>query len=101
MVMTSGPLKDLMSRAVVVIDVEGVVRYTWQVSDITQEPDYAAALVALKQEIFRADFCSQPVTQVAFTPDGASLAVSDGNSPIQLLDLVRLRRQLAAIGLEW
>ena len=47
-VMTNGPLKGLMSRAVVVIDADGVVKYTEQVSELTQEPDYDAALAALK-----------------------------------------------------
>jgi WD40 repeat protein len=53
------------------------------------------------EEIFGADFCSQPVTGLAFTPDGESLAISDGRSPIRLLDLTALGRQLAEIGLQW
>ena len=47
-VMTTGPLRGLMSRAVVVIGADGIVKYTEQVPDITQEPDYDAALEALK-----------------------------------------------------
>ena len=47
-VMTNGPLKGLMSRAVVVIGHDGVVRYTEQVSEIRQEPNYDAALAALE-----------------------------------------------------
>ena len=47
-VMTTGPLKGLMSRAVVVIGTDGVVKYTEQVSEISQEPDYDAALAALE-----------------------------------------------------
>lgn len=43
----TGPLKGMMSRAVVVVDTEGNVKYTEQVPEITQEPDYAAALAAL------------------------------------------------------
>ena len=42
------PLKGLMSRAVVVIGTDGVVKYTEQVPEIAQEPDYDAALAALK-----------------------------------------------------
>jgi thiol peroxidase len=42
-----GPLAGLLSRAVVVIDEAGKVVYTEQVPEITQEPDYAAALKAL------------------------------------------------------
>jgi|SRR5690554_454121 thiol peroxidase len=38
--MTDGPLKGLMSRAVVAINEEGVVTYTEQVPEITQEPKY-------------------------------------------------------------
>lgn len=43
-----GPLAGLHSRAVVVLDEAGEVIYTEQVPDIVQEPDYAAALNALK-----------------------------------------------------
>ena len=43
-----GPLAGLFSRAIVVIDEKGVVKYTEQVPEIAQEPDYAAALKALR-----------------------------------------------------
>ncbi|GAB4378154.1 MAG: thiol peroxidase [Salibacteraceae bacterium] len=46
--MTSGPLAGLFSRAVVVIDENGKVIYTEQVPEIVQEPDYDAAIAALK-----------------------------------------------------
>jgi len=46
--MTSGPLTGLMSRAVVVIDSDGTILYTEQVPEITQEPNYDAALEVLK-----------------------------------------------------
>ncbi len=45
---TSGPIADLFSRAVVVIDGAGTVVYTEQVAEIANEPDYAKALAALK-----------------------------------------------------
>ncbi|MDX1800375.1 MAG: thiol peroxidase [Marinobacter sp.] len=45
--MTDGPLQGLLSRAIVVIDAEGIVRHTEQVPEIAQEPDYEAALAAL------------------------------------------------------
>ncbi|MCF7847816.1 MAG: thiol peroxidase [Kiritimatiellales bacterium] len=45
---TDGPLAGLLSRAVVVIDGSGNVVYTEQVPEITQEPNYDAALAALK-----------------------------------------------------
>lgn len=46
--MVSGPLTGLLSRAVVVVNPEGVVTYTEQVPEITTEPDYDAVLTALK-----------------------------------------------------
>ena len=46
--MTDGPLQGLLSRAVVVIGADGVVKYTEQVPEITQEPNYDAALSALE-----------------------------------------------------
>jgi len=42
-----GPLAGLESRAVVVIDEEGIITYTQQVSEIVDEPDYDSALAAL------------------------------------------------------
>ena len=44
----TGPMKGLFSRAVVVIDENGDVIYTQQVPEIVEEPDYNAALDALK-----------------------------------------------------
>jgi thiol peroxidase len=45
---TTGPLAGLLSRAVVVIGEQGQVLHTEQVAEIANEPDYAAALAALK-----------------------------------------------------
>jgi thioredoxin-dependent peroxiredoxin len=45
---TEGPLAGLMSRAVVVVNGDGIVTYTEQVPEIGQEPDYDSALAALK-----------------------------------------------------
>lgn len=45
----NGPLSGLLSRAVIIIDREGTVAYTEQVAEITQEPDYDAALLALSK----------------------------------------------------
>jgi thiol peroxidase len=42
-----GPMRGLLSRAVVVVDAEGNVAYTEQVPEIAQEPNYDAALAAL------------------------------------------------------
>lgn len=45
---TAGPLVPLHSRAVVVLNAEGNVIYTEQVGEIVDEPNYAAALEAIK-----------------------------------------------------
>lgn len=45
--LVNGPLDGLHSRAVIVIDEEGIVKYTEQVPDIKDEPDYESALAAL------------------------------------------------------
>jgi thiol peroxidase len=45
---TDGPLKGLLSRAVVVVDETGNVVYNEQVSEIADEPNYDKALAALK-----------------------------------------------------
>jgi thiol peroxidase len=47
LLMKDGPLAGLCSRAVVVIDENGNVVYTEQVSEIADEPDYEKALSAL------------------------------------------------------
>ncbi|ARD42370.1 thiol peroxidase [Actinomyces gaoshouyii] len=44
---TDTPMAGLLSRAVVVLDAQGTVLYTEQVPDISQEPDYEAAIAAL------------------------------------------------------
>ena len=46
--MTSGPLSGLLARSVVDIDEHGKVVYSELVPEIAQEPDYDAALNALK-----------------------------------------------------
>ncbi len=46
--LTDEKLKNLLSRAVVYIDEIGTVRYTEQVPEITQEPNYDKALEAVK-----------------------------------------------------
>ncbi len=42
-----GPLVGLLSRAIIVINPEGIIIHTEQVPEIAQEPDYEAALAAL------------------------------------------------------
>lgn len=43
-----GPLSGLMSRAIIILDEKGKVLYTQHVSELANEPDYQAALAALK-----------------------------------------------------
>jgi len=43
-----GPMKGLLSRAVIVVNPDGKIVYQQQVPEIGQEPDYAAALAAVK-----------------------------------------------------
>lgn len=45
---SDSPMKGLLSRAVIVANEKGEVVYTEQVPEITSEPDYEAALNALK-----------------------------------------------------
>jgi len=45
--LVDGPLQGLCARAVVVVDSTGQVVYTELVDEITQEPDYEAAIAAL------------------------------------------------------
>ncbi|HQV57069.1 MAG TPA: thiol peroxidase [Ilumatobacteraceae bacterium] len=45
--MTDGPLRGLLARSVVVVDGDGTVLYSELVPEITQEPDYDAAIAAL------------------------------------------------------
>ncbi|MEO6636863.1 MAG: thiol peroxidase [Ginsengibacter sp.] len=45
---TDGPMKGLLSRAVIVVDPEGKIVYEQQVPEIAQEPDYSAAIAAVK-----------------------------------------------------
>jgi len=45
---TDSPMKGLLSRAVIVTDADNKVVYTEQVSEIANEPNYSAALNALK-----------------------------------------------------
>jgi thiol peroxidase len=45
--LTDGRMRGLLSRAVVVAGADGTILYTEQVPNISQEPDYDAALAAL------------------------------------------------------
>ena len=44
----TGPFETLLSRCILVIDTDGTILYTEQVSEIADEPNYEAALEALK-----------------------------------------------------
>ncbi len=43
-----GPLKGLFARAVVIVDEEGKIAYTELVPEISQDPNFAAALAVLR-----------------------------------------------------
>lgn len=43
----SGVLSGLLARAIVIIDPQGTVKYTEQIPEIAQEPDYDTALAQL------------------------------------------------------
>jgi thioredoxin-dependent peroxiredoxin len=45
-----GPIKGIPARSIVVIDEDGKVVYTEQVKEVTGEPNYDAALAALRQD---------------------------------------------------
>lgn len=45
---TDGPLAGLHSRAIVVVDENGVITHTEQVPEIAQEPNYETALASLQ-----------------------------------------------------
>lgn len=45
---SDGAMKGLLSRAVIVVDPGGKIVYEQQVPEIGQEPDYAAAIAAIK-----------------------------------------------------
>lgn len=47
--LVDGPLKGLLARCVVVLDEDNRVMYREMVEEITNEPDYAAALEVLKR----------------------------------------------------
>jgi thiol peroxidase len=49
MLISDGPLAGITGRAVVVLDANDKVIYTELVSEITQEPNYEAAIAALKK----------------------------------------------------
>jgi thiol peroxidase len=43
----NGPLAHLHSRVIIILDEQGAIKYTEQVSDIVNEPNYLAALKAI------------------------------------------------------
>ncbi len=46
--LADGPMRGLLSRAVIVVDPEGKIVYEEQVAEITHEPNYDAALAAIQ-----------------------------------------------------
>ena len=46
--LVDGPLAGICARAVVILDEDNTVIYSQLVSEITEEPDYAAVMAAVK-----------------------------------------------------
>ncbi len=46
----TGPFEGLLSRCVIVLDENGIVKYTEQVPEVADEPNYKASLYALLDE---------------------------------------------------
>ena len=46
----NGPFEGLHSRCVIVLDENGIVKYTEQVQEVADEPNYKASLYALLDE---------------------------------------------------
>ena len=42
-----------------------------------------------------------PLNALAFSPDGGALATGDGNGELKVWNLVWIRKELAALGLDW
>lgn len=43
----NGPVKGLLSRSIIILNEEGIIQYTEQVAEVTEEPNYAAALASI------------------------------------------------------
>ena len=54
-----------------------------------------------EEEVFHGRFCARPVSQLAFSLDPPLMAVCDGESAVQLVDLAAIRSTLATVGLGW
>ena len=53
------------------------------------------------EELFRVGLRGRAIVQLAFSGNGRFLVAGDGQSAVQLVEIPRLRRQLAEIGLDW
>jgi thiol peroxidase len=81
--MIDGPLKGLLARAVIVLNEEGKVIYTQLVDDIKNEPDYEAALSALKNNRGGEnsdEFCTSTSTAEHSRGDDTDEPCDDGRS---------------------
>jgi WD40 repeat protein len=57
--------------------------------------------LAGRTELFHWQTPLAQAAELAFSPDGAYLALAGGRSPARLLHVAELRRQLARHGLDW
>lgn len=67
-----GPMEGLLSRAVIILDGAGIVRYTQQVPEIGEEPDYDAVFAALGDLQAGTDYCLQSETAEHARPAAAT-----------------------------
>lgn len=81
--MVDGPLAGLLARAVIILDETGKVVYTQLVNDIKEEPDYDAALDALKRmtgAAGEADVCVSTSTAEHSRADDVDEPCDDGRA---------------------
>jgi WD40 repeat protein len=57
--------------------------------------------VAKRQEVLHWATSLHQFEAIVFAPDGSALALADGLSSLQVLQLRELRRQLGKLGLDW
>ena len=57
--------------------------------------------VSTGEQLFHCPFRTAAIRQLAFSGDGATLAITDGEGVVQLLNLVTLRQGLIDDGLGW
>ena len=70
---------NLLSRAIFIIDQDGTIRYVEYVKEISQHPDYDAALAALQTLLGAASIQPAPAVTTTTTPGTPATTVVQGN----------------------